>query len=589
MSFKRFQFHVSEQASSRGVEPAGFEPAMAAEADFTAADAMEEAPAMAAAPAPEPVPVPVFNNDEAAARFFMDGLWTEAEGPLFEITAPEAPALVPDLQLRRVQESPETKTRLLHFSQNFHNVPVMGSKAVVELMEDRSVMSVDAQIAEAPSISAIATVSPEQALTKIAEAAKVPRSALKTSSAPRLTFYKADDDVWHLVYEVRDVPAAPPEFLAGMATAEGHGLAESPRQEALEMTYLVDANDGSIVLYYSETPWIDVPVICKGVDELASVVELSGAQNATGDGIELRDPVRKIRTFDLAFGNLTSAPLPPAPVTAPSFDFQKTNTAAISAHRNATLVFDFYNDVLKRDGVDDRGMELISIVNCTYKPPASKDWKNAVWFKQRMWYGQVDQGGGFASYSRHLDVIAHELTHGVVETTAALQYLGESGALNESFCDLFGVIVKNLNGPDPGDLAKWDWELGSGLKSGNRPLRDLSDPKKLNYPDHMDNYVKKPDWDDSGGVHTNSNIHNKAAFNVLTSKKSDGTFLFAPRESALIFYLALTRLSSLSKFADVLAALHTVIRSRYLGRPDEIALRVDAVTAAYEAVGIRLT
>lgn len=527
-----------------------------------------------------------FLNDESAARYFMDSLWvSEGEGPLFEITAPESTAVVPDLRLGKVQESPTTNTRLLHFNQSANNLPVLGAQAIVEMTPDRNLVSINAQIAEAPNVSPIATVSAAGALEAVAKKAEVEVAALGMLAAPSLTYYRDDDGQWHLAYEVRAVPVAPPEFLQSLEEESGHGLGASPRQDMIDMTYLVDAHDSSVLLYYSETPWLDIPAKCCGADELQTQQEFFGVHN--GVAFELRDPIRNIRTLDLTFGNLTAGQVPNTPVTSAKFDFEKSNTAAVSAHVNAMRVFDFFNNVLKRKSIDDKGMELVSIVNCTYKPPQSKDWKNAVWYKNRMWYGQVQNAnGGFDSYSRHLDVIAHELTHGVTETTAGLKYINESGALNESFSDIFGILVKNMNGPNANDLSKWDWELGAGLCPDGGPLRDLSNPTRTGAPAHMNDYKHVPPSNDSGGVHTNSNIHNKAAFNVITSKKNDGAFLFPPEEAALMFYLTLIHLTAFATFADVLSTMQNVIKTLCLGRPEMIDERVKAVVMAYGAVGI---
>ncbi|MFZ1546224.1 MAG: M4 family metallopeptidase, partial [Candidatus Nitrotoga sp.] len=520
--FKSFHFHATDQNSP--FAPTDNLSAVGLDID---AGAPVFRSGMTAASAGIAIPEHVkesrtFLNDESAARHFMDTLWvSEGEGPLFQITAPESTAIVPDLRLSKVQESPATNTRLLHFDQSTNNIPVLGAQAIVEMTLGRDLVSIDAQIAEVPNVSPIATVSAAGALEAVAKKAGVVVAALGMSAAPCLTYYRDDDGQWHLVYEVRDVPVAPPEFLQSLKNESGHGLGASPRQDMIDITYLVDAHDGSVLLYYSETPWLDTPTECFGADELHMQQKFFGVHN--GVDFELRDPIRNIRTLDLNFGNLTSGQMPDKPVTSVKFDFEKSNTAAVSAHVNAMRVFDFFNNVLKRDGVDDKGMELISIVNCTYDPRQSKDWKNAVWYKNRMWYGQVQNAkGGFDSYSRHLDVIAHELTHGITETTAGLKYLNESGALNESFSDIFGIIVKNLNGPNANDLSKWDWELGAGLRSDGGPLRDLSNPTRTGAPAHMNGYKHVPPSNDSGGVHTNSNIHNKAAFNVLTSKKDDG-------------------------------------------------------------------
>jgi bacillolysin len=582
--FKAYHFHATEQAVPMANE---FDPGVLGidappSTDF-------EIAAAGIGPIDPPTPTSrTFLNDESAARHFMDSLWvSEASGPMFDITAPESPEVVPDLQLRKVQESPATNTRLLHFNQSANNVPVLGAQAIVEMNPDRTLMSIDAQIAEAPDVSPIASVSAAGALEAVAKKANVELQALGNPAAPHLTYYRADDGTWHLVYEVRDVPVAPPEFLQSVIEENGHGLGASPRQDIVDMTYLVDAHDGSVLLYYSETPWAsELPVHCFGTDEFQTRQKFFGFHN--GAAFELRDPMRKIRTLDMGFGNLSGGQLPNAAVANAQFDFGASNTAAVSAHVNAMRVFDFFNNVLQRDSVDDKGMELVSIVNTTYRPPESKDWKNAVWYQNRMWYGQTKRadGSGFDSYSRYLDVIAHELTHGVTETTAGLKYLNESGALNESFSDIFGVIVKNLNGPHKDDLSQWDWELGSGLRAGGGPLRDLSDPTRTGAPAHMNDYKHLPPSSDSGGVHTNSNIHNKAAFNVMMSKREDGTFLFTPEEAALMYYLTLTRLTAFATFADVLSTMQNVIKTLYAGRPEEIDERVKAVVAAYGAVGV---
>ena len=574
--FTRFHFHAGEQQRQSmrprhvAASPALF--GIGAETPAEAADAVENL---------------TFHNDESAARHYLDALWRpETAGPLFEITAPESAAMVPDLRLGAVQESPTTQTRLMHFDQRVNNVRVLGAKAVVELSPDRGLVSVDAQIAESPGVSPVASLSAKEALEKVAKKAGVAVEALGDVSAPSLTYYKDDESGWHLVYEVRHIPAAPAEFLQALESEPGHGLGESPRQETADMTYLVDAHDGAVVVYFSEVPLlVDLPVQCRGTDELQTVQSFFGFQN--GNAFELRDPVRNIRTLDLGFGNLMTAPPPSAPVSHTAFDFQSLNTAAVSAHVNATRVFDFFNDVLKRDSVDDKGMELVSVVNCTYRPPGGKDWKNAVWYKQHMWYGQVQNtAGGFDSYSRYLDVIAHELTHGVTETTSNLKYLNESGALNESFSDIFGIIVKNLNGPHPEDLGQWDWELGSGLSASGGPLRDLSDPTRTGDPDHMSKYQHKSALDDSGGVHTNSNIHNKAAYNVLTAKDANGSFQFEPTQAALLYYLTLTRLGAFATFSDVLSTIQNVIRTFWAGQPAVADEKVAAVVAAYAGVGI---
>lgn len=580
-NFRAFHFHAVDRGQA-ALAPADLVP-MAAAPELPGLEAAEPDRQVLDALAGKS-----FNNDESAARHYMNAAWArEPEGPLLGITAPESPAVVPDLRFGSVQESPTTNTRLLHFNQTSNNLPVLGGKAVVELNSDRNLVSIDANIAGAPDVSPIATLSPADALGRVAAVLEAPLASLGSLPAPTLTYFHPEGESWHLVYEVRGVPAAPAAFRQALESEEGHGLGPSPQQERIDMTYLVDARDGGIVLYYSESPWLDIPSSCSGLDELNTQQTFFGFQNSNG-AFEMRDPIRNLRTLDFQFGNVIQDPAPTSLVTNASFDFAGASTAAVSAHVNAARVYDFYNDVLKRDSVDDKGMELVSVVNCTYQPPGTKVWTNAVWYQQRMWYGQVQSPqGSFSSYSRYLDVIAHELTHGVTETTAALKYLNESGALNESFSDICAIIIKNLYGASPEDVSAWDWEIGSGLGKNGGPLRDLQDPKRVGQPDHMNDYKNLPYWTDSGGVHTNSNIHNKAAYNVLTAKEAGGNFIFQPKQVALFYYLTLTRLSSFATFADVLATLQNVIRTFWAGRPQEAQARVDAVLAAYDLVGIR--
>ena len=202
-----------------------------------------------------------------------------------------------------------------------------------------------------------------------------------------------------------------------------------------------------------------------------------------------------------------------------------------------------------------------------------------------MWYGQKLENGKSRSYSRYLDVIAHELTHGVTQYTSNLVYQGQSGALNESFSDIFGVIIKNWFAKKWTSPQGWDWEIGSGLGQGGLPLRDLSNPRRTGDPDHMNSFVRT--WADSGGVHTNSNIHNKACYNLMTSKDESGNYLFGPEESAVLYYLCLVRLNSQATFPKVLQVLIDVANTYYAGDPAERDRKIAAITNAYHGVGIQ--
>jgi Zn-dependent metalloprotease len=204
-----------------------------------------------------------------------------------------------------------------------------------------------------------------------------------------------------------------------------------------------------------------------------------------------------------------------------------------------------------------------------------------------MVYGQVKRPDGLRSLAANVDVVAHEMFHGVTDHTSRLEYAVQPGALNESYSDIFGTIVANLGNDD---TRTWDWLLGQDLLPGNKPFRDMADPTRFNQPAHMRDFRKLPntragDW---GGVHVNSGIHNKAAYNVLTARADDGTPALTPAEVAAVFYLALTqRLSRTSQFTDsrraVVASARTLFRTLDAAERDA---KVGAVEAAFDAVGI---
>jgi bacillolysin len=226
------------------------------------------------------------------------------------------------------------------------------------------------------------------------------------------------------------------------------------------------------------------------------------------------------------------------------------------------------------------------VVNVTYgAAPGSRVWRNAVWHNGRMWYGQNAASDGFVSLSRELDIIAHELTHGVIDHSSQLVYQNESGALNESFCDIVGVIVKNWYGaPDREDVTTWNWEIGSDFRGPGKPLRDLQDPTRTGMPDHYSNRVTGPA--DYGGVHTNSNIHNKAAYNVLNATDDVGERVLPVRDAATLYYLSLVRLSPRATFREARQLLCDVAKTYYAGDPALRDRKISVIQSAYAAVGI---
>ncbi|MBX9608381.1 MAG: M4 family metallopeptidase [Gammaproteobacteria bacterium] len=183
---------------------------------------------------------------------------------------------------------------------------------------------------------------------------------------------------------------------------------------------------------------------------------------------------------------------------------------------------EFFQRVHARNSIDDRGMRLDAYVH------RGQRYNNAFWDGQQMVFGDGD-GVLFTDFTKSLDVIAHELTHGVTEHSAGLEYHRQPGALNESMSDVFGSLVKQWVLNQTADEA--DWLIGSdiftpgieadALRSLKAPgsAYDSPDMGKDPQPAHFSQYVNLPDTEDGdwGGVHINSGIPNKAFFLVATA------------------------------------------------------------------------
>jgi Zn-dependent metalloprotease len=206
----------------------------------------------------------------------------------------------------------------------------------------------------------------------------------------------------------------------------------------------------------------------------------------------------------------------PFATLARSEDDEPTDDPAVNrAFDGFGVVREFYRAVLDRNSIDDRGMRLLGYVH------RGNRYNNAFWDGQQMVFGDGD-GEVFADFTGSLDVIAHELAHGVTEHTAGLEYRTQSGALNESLSDVFGSMVKQWSLGQTAEEA--DWLIGAEVFTPNidaDALRSMKAPgtafdNKLfgrdPQPAHMDRYVDLPDTeeDDNGGVHINSGIPNKA-------------------------------------------------------------------------------
>jgi len=503
-------------------------------------------------------------DPETAARGYLEQALASKATPGF--TAPIADAVPSEFKSLGTESVPLTGTTIVKFRQYFNKIPVYGSLVTIELGEKNDLIGINSAVGTPASVRPVATIAAADAV----KAAKAYPGYAKDLSqvVPRLNYYfDAAASKWRLVFILEDVPVVP--------TTKG----PSP----VRMDFVVDAHSAKVIAALPRTP--SVAAQGTGLDGLGKsrTFEL----DKTGSVSLLVDSTLNVQTFDFKFNDpVTQAgALPGNPIkNPPTF-----SPAAVSAHANAEAVSKFLRSVVKRNNIDNRGGLMRSSINCVDRrdSPDGKEWINAFWNGAQMVYGQRHDGAGFLSMSVALDVVGHEMFHGVTDMTSRLEYALQPGALNESYSDIFGVIIANQGNPDP---RTWKWKLGAGLLPNGGAFRDMSNPTLNGQPDNMKDFKVLPNTrkGDNGGVHTNSGIHNKAAFNILTAVK--GTALaFTPDEVAAFFYLALTqRLSRTSQFSDsrtaVLDSARTLFRAL---SPAALAQKISAIESGFTAVGIK--
>ncbi len=259
-------------------------------------------------------------------------------------------------------------------------------------------------------------------------------------------------------------------------------------------------------------------------------------------------------------------------------DKSSKDPAVNEAYNHSGYTYDFYKRVFDRNSLDDRGMSLVSSVHL------GRRLNNAFWTGEQMAYGDGD-GSLFVRFTKSLDVVGHELTHGVITHTANLEYRDEPGALNEHLADVFGSLVKQWKKDQTATRA--DWLIGNDIMGPDteaealRTFRDEpayeddpllgTDPQ----PKHMrDKYTGSSD---NGGVHINSGIPNHAFY--LAARAIGGR---AWEKAGRIWYDSMLALTPTCEFEDMAARSLQEAGALFGARSRERR----AVRDAWKAVGL---
>ncbi len=344
--------------------------------------------------------------------------------------------------------------------------------------------------------------------------------------------------------------------------------------------YVIDARTGEVLDKYNHTCTFVAPPITASARDLNGVTR-SLQTYQQGGTYYMIDATRPM--FNAAASKLPGDPVgaiwtvdarnaksdDPKLYQLTSANNTDWSPAAVSAHYNAGVAYNYYKNTFNRNALSGDGATMISLINVADEDGKGLD--NAFWNGKIMAYGN---GRLLKPLAGALDVAGHEMTHGVIQNTANLQYKNQSGAINESMADVFATMIDRSN-----------WTLGESIATPtilpSGALRDLSNPNQGGkardpngyQPATMAQYDNTTD--DNGGVHINSGIPNFAFFKFASAVGKD--------KAEKVYYRALsTYLVRTSQFLDLRLAVIKSAGDLFGASGAEVT----AAKNAFDAVGI---
>ncbi len=483
-----------------------------------------------------------------------------------------------NLALRLVEEDTLVAGRTHeHFDQFYRGIPVVGG-GVTRQSDRGQAVSVFGELYAGIDLDTTPALTPEDA-TAVVE--RLAGAEIGPARRPILVVLPQDTGGFVLAYRAR---------------ALAHGDLR---------VYFVDARTGSVVLEYSDLK----TVIGAGTGVLGDPKKISttpsGGRYLAWDRMrpanvytyDMGGSLQRTRDYINGLVDLSQADL------SSDADNLWTDPAAVDAHTYAGWTYDFYYKRFSRLGLDNRNLAMTSLVHPVRREDAliapsdvfGLYYLNAFYAGGGvMVYGEglpsdLTSGGVHWNYfSGALDVVAHELTHGVTDYTSGLVYRNESGALNEAFSDMMGTSVEFFFQPAGTGYMKADYFIGEDLTSPMIAFRSMANPQAFGSPDHyLRRYLGTAD---NGGVHLNSGIANNAFYLAIEggTNRTSGIAVTgvgsANRDQIeKIFYRAFTQLMPASAtFSVARAACEQSARDLYgAGSAAE-----RAVSQAWLAVGV---
>jgi bacillolysin len=455
--------------------------------------------------------------------------------------------------------------------QVFKNVPIYGAEAILHTNKSGVVETLNGRVFPTLDLNVSPSISGSDAINVALTDLK--KTSIVQKNGAMGTFLALDKDKSELTI----LPIGTSKTLVYEVTV---------RPNILERwVYFINANSGDVVDKYNHTCTLDGVVTATAKD--LNAVTRSFKVSQVGNTFYMIDPSKTMYNpnksqlpnspsgaiWTINAQNAKTDDVPDNMIQITSGTANNWNSSAVSAHVNASLAYDYYQTKLKRNSLNGQGGNIISVINIADDDGKGMD--NAYWNGQFMGYGNGKDA--FKPLAGALDVAGHEMTHGVIENTAKLEYRNQSGALNESMADVFGSLID-----------RDDWTLGEDVvKPAAFPsgaLRSLENPNQGGkndngyQPKNMSQYAYLNDTpeQDNGGVHVNSGIPNHAYYRFAT-----GVGMNKDKAEQVYYRVLTTYLTRTAKFGDLRLA---VIQSSkdIFGDGQEVA----AAKAAFDAVGI---
>jgi Zn-dependent metalloprotease len=384
--------------------------------------------------------------------------------------------------------------------QTVDGIPVWEGEAIVHLKQNGEFSAFTDNLKESVAVNTKANFSSDEAFEIVN---RLYTGSAKVSEKPTIDLYVyRGEDRDHLAYRVM-VPRI-----------------DGSNDTSIPVDF-VDAQTGDIIFSYNNLQ------TGTGSSLYSGTVSINTSN--VGATFYMEDLTRKMGTFNMnSTGNeTTGGGGTQSRYTDADDNWNSTiQRAGVDAHYGAAKTYDYYLNVHGRNGINGAGgpgvttaaaNSSISLITSRVHFGTSGAYNNAFWFNNRMSYGDGD-GSNFSPLTT-IDICGHEMTHGVTENESNLTYSGESGALNESWSDVFGAMVELY--ADGGVVSADTWKIGEEAytpgTSGDA-LRYMDDPhlapnRGYTANDDPDHYSERYTGSaDSGGVHINSGISNKAFY-----------------------------------------------------------------------------